>query len=37
MMVMGIIEEAVGEVWPANSNGNVKHTNFMVMRIKVWG
>lgn len=31
MMIMGIIEKAVRQVWPANSNGEVERTNFMLM------
>lgn len=31
MMIMGIIEKAVRQVWPANSNGNVKCTNCLLL------
>lgn len=30
MMIMGIIENAVRQVWPANSNGGVEHTNCLL-------
>lgn len=31
MMIMGITEKAVRQVWPANSNGEVEHVSCILM------